>query len=189
MFIFLLGGFVTIVGGLRIYFLAQASEVLNDPYWADINCKGFLRSMFHCRHSSHTLTDAYSPGILWTTVEINVGIICACLPLLRPVAQQARVNSIYTRMACLWGGFSAPTAATPSDTPSWRTKSSGEKGGKNLNDVKLTGIASEDITLSTFNRQSREYGNVAYDVEQQHLEHLHSDVRPLVDSRRYQRLP
>jgi hypothetical protein len=121
-------------------------------------------------------------------VEINVGIICACLPLLRPVVQQARVNSIYTKMAYLWGIRSTPSATTPSDTPSWRIGPSKEKVEKNLNDVKLTGIAGEDITLSTFNRESREYGNVAYDLEGQHVKGVQCDERPLVDSRRYESL-
>ncbi|KAL9625387.1 MAG: hypothetical protein Q9160_000450 [Pyrenula sp. 1 TL-2023] len=53
--IFLLGIFVVIVSGLRIYFSVTTSQQTN-------------------------------PGVaLWTGVEVNVAVVCACLPTIRPV--------------------------------------------------------------------------------------------------------
>jgi hypothetical protein len=42
--------------------------------------------------------DDFSPPILWTVVEINLGVTCACLPLMRPVWRAARDSPVMTRL-------------------------------------------------------------------------------------------
>ncbi|KAI9685707.1 MAG: hypothetical protein M1822_004267 [Bathelium mastoideum] len=61
MAVFAVGIFVTCVASLRIYFIASLSVTSIDITWSLVN------------------------GVIWTIVEINTGIICACLPLLRPI--------------------------------------------------------------------------------------------------------
>ncbi|KAL7782516.1 hypothetical protein V8C37DRAFT_397865 [Trichoderma ceciliae] len=61
--IFFLGGFVCVAGVVRIYFLLQ---------------------MF----KSADLTWNMSQAFIWSTVEPNIGIVCACLPTLRPIMRR-----------------------------------------------------------------------------------------------------
>ncbi|KAF2823678.1 hypothetical protein CC86DRAFT_327513 [Ophiobolus disseminans] len=64
--IFALGSFVIITGIIRLVLLINAFGALENPMWRDI-------------------TYEYSPPMLWTIVELNLGVMCACLPLMRPV--------------------------------------------------------------------------------------------------------
>lgn len=49
--------------------------------------------------------------IIWSNVEISVGIICACLPLLRPVFQAAKRRLFRESTAVSWHSFHfLPTA-------------------------------------------------------------------------------
>jgi hypothetical protein len=38
MFMFILGGFVTIIGALRIYYLSRVFFIIHDPAYYDITC-------------------------------------------------------------------------------------------------------------------------------------------------------
>jgi hypothetical protein len=69
---FLLGVFVTVVDVVRIYYLQLAATSLDT-----------LASV----HLTTSLEFSYnaSLALLWSTVEVNVGIICACIPTLRPL--------------------------------------------------------------------------------------------------------
>ncbi|KAJ3478520.1 hypothetical protein NLG97_g8559 [Lecanicillium saksenae] len=57
-FMFLLGTFVTVVSTLRLLSVSQFSELVN-------------------------ITWKFYGVALWSTVEINVGLICTCLPTMR----------------------------------------------------------------------------------------------------------
>ena len=48
--IFLLGGFTTITGILRLHFLSFAYASLKDPLFNDIVCKSPLRLLYHHVH-------------------------------------------------------------------------------------------------------------------------------------------
>jgi fucose permease len=73
-FTFALGIFVTIVDVVRIYYLQQAST-----------------DQFHAESRLGTGTDfawAASTAFMWSAVEVNVGIICACIPTLKPLIKR-----------------------------------------------------------------------------------------------------
>lgn len=74
-FTFSLGIFVTIVDVVRIYYLQQAS---ND----------FLASSL--LHSTSEDDFAYNASLafMWSAVEVNVGIVCACIPTLKPLIKK-----------------------------------------------------------------------------------------------------
>lgn len=61
--IFLLGGFVCVASVIRVPYIAHISLV--DPSWSDVY------------------------GSIWSIVELNLGIVSACLPTLRPLFRHA----------------------------------------------------------------------------------------------------
>ncbi|ROW16865.1 hypothetical protein VPNG_01759 [Cytospora leucostoma] len=77
--IFLLGGLVSIVGIIRIHFGTQVFNVLDSSPAADT-------------------TWLYAPLFYWTIVETHVGVLCACLPALRPVQEYTTYFFSYTRL-------------------------------------------------------------------------------------------
>lgn len=56
---FSLGGFVCVASVIRVSYVVQTSEM--DPSWSEV------------------------PGAIWTIIELNLGIVSACLPTLRPL--------------------------------------------------------------------------------------------------------
>jgi fucose permease len=69
-----LGIFVTVVDIVRIYYLQQASTVHSST-----------------QERIGTRLDFgwnASPALMWSTVEVNLGIICACIPSLKPLAKR-----------------------------------------------------------------------------------------------------
>ncbi|KAI0838700.1 MFS general substrate transporter [Hypoxylon sp. FL0890] len=79
-FTFALGTFVTVVDVVRIYYLEQAitqnSSLLNSkPTWPILG------------HSPQFAWNA-SFALMWSAVEVNVGIICACIPTLKPLIRR-----------------------------------------------------------------------------------------------------
>lgn len=83
--IFLLGGFVCIVSIIRVVKLGGLSS------------------------SSIDASYVYATTIIWSTVEVGVGILCACLPILRPI-----INFVFS--------------LTPSNKPSRDTFQPGKRG-------------------------------------------------------------
>ena len=80
---FALGIFVTIVDVVRIYYLQQAAD---DQVIA------------HTRLGTGT-DFAYNASIalMWSAVEVNVGIICACIPTLKPLIKRILPSMITDR--------------------------------------------------------------------------------------------
>jgi fucose permease len=72
---FLLGVFVTIVDVVRIYYLQLAATSLDT-----LTSVGITTSLEFSYYASLAL--------LWSAVEVNVGIICACIPTLRPLIKR-----------------------------------------------------------------------------------------------------
>ncbi|KKA29028.1 hypothetical protein TD95_004044 [Thielaviopsis punctulata] len=73
---FLLGAFVTIVDVVRIYYLQQAITKTPTKISSDIEAIFGGQPGF----SWHA-----SLALMWSIVEVNVGIICACIPTLKPL--------------------------------------------------------------------------------------------------------
>ena len=42
-------------------------------------------SLFHSIHKIDTWSDESTPSTVWSSVEISLGIICACLPTIQPI--------------------------------------------------------------------------------------------------------
>ncbi|KAH7405679.1 hypothetical protein DE146DRAFT_420423 [Phaeosphaeria sp. MPI-PUGE-AT-0046c] len=101
--IFLLGGFVIIAGIVRMVFLLETYSILKTPLWYDYSYD-------------------ISPAILWTIVELNLGVICACLPLMRPVwsafGMDHRMKSLLSKI-----GASLSSSTSRSSMPSFVKKS------------------------------------------------------------------
>ena len=70
-FTFTLGIFVTVVDVIRIYYLQQAAD---------------STSLTHSRiGTGQDFSYNASTALMWSAVEVNVGIICACIPTLKPL--------------------------------------------------------------------------------------------------------
>jgi hypothetical protein len=71
---FALGGFVTVVDVVRIAYLQQSStarlETLKNSEQSSAQTNIFWYTAF---------------TFMWSSVEVNVGIICACIPVLKPL--------------------------------------------------------------------------------------------------------
>jgi hypothetical protein len=72
--VFTLGGFGCIIGVLRLYYLYQSTISIDLTY------------------------DNVAPAT-WSAIELNVGIICACVPALRPVLSLAFPGLLSSRGA------------------------------------------------------------------------------------------
>jgi fucose permease len=72
-FTFSLGIFVTVIDVVRIYYLQQAAD--NQQNIADGAGLG----------TGIDFSWNASPALMWSAVEVNVGIVCACIPTLKPL--------------------------------------------------------------------------------------------------------
>jgi hypothetical protein len=72
-FTFALGIFVTVVDVVRIYYLQQADDD---------------QSSTHSRITGYDFSYNASSVLMWSAVEVNVGMISACIPTLKPLAQR-----------------------------------------------------------------------------------------------------
>lgn len=85
---FTLGIFVTIVDVIRIYYLQQA--IKSRPY------DGSVAAASDSRFGADT-DFAYnaSLSLMWSVVEVNVGIACACIPTLKPLVLRLLPAMLY----------------------------------------------------------------------------------------------
>ena len=82
-FTFALGIFVTIVDVIRIYYLQQASS---DQIIAQTRLGTELDFAWNA-----------SIALMWSAVEVNIGIICACIPTLKPLIKRILPSMITDR--------------------------------------------------------------------------------------------
>lgn len=87
-FTFALGIFVTIVDVIRIYYLQQASDVVQDQITLTSTTQAGYGPDFYYKAST---------PLMWSAVEVNVGIICACIPTLKPLIKQILPSMITDR--------------------------------------------------------------------------------------------
>jgi fucose permease len=80
---FALGIFVTIVDVVRIYYLQQAAD-------DQVIAHGRLGSGIDFAYNA-------SIALMWSSVEVNVGIICACIPTLKPLITRILPSMITDR--------------------------------------------------------------------------------------------
>ncbi|KAI2639020.1 MFS general substrate transporter [Hypomontagnella submonticulosa] len=78
-FTFALGIFVTIVDVVRIYYLEQAITQVSSTA-SDNPAATFGDSPQFAWNASFTF--------MWSAIEVNVGIICACIPTLKPLVRR-----------------------------------------------------------------------------------------------------
>lgn len=74
---FTLGIFVTIVDVIRIYYLQQASSD-----------QAAQLSQYERLGATSDFAFSASTAFMWSAVEVNVGIICACIPTLKPLVKR-----------------------------------------------------------------------------------------------------
>lgn len=101
---FALGVFVTIVDVVRIYYLQQAVD---------------NQSIEHSRLGTG-VDFAYtaSTALMWSAVEVNVGIICACIPTLKPLIKKILPSMITDRQGSVSeknGSFSSQVPVSQHD--------------------------------------------------------------------------
>jgi fucose permease len=82
-FTFTLGIFVTVVDVVRIYYLQQAAD---------------NQSLTHSRiGTGQDFSYNVSTALMWSAVEVNVGIICACIPTLKPLIHRILPSMLVDR--------------------------------------------------------------------------------------------
>jgi fucose permease len=77
-FTFALGIFVTIIDVVRIYYLQQADDIQDMLI---VNKKLGTSTGIDFAWTAST-------ALMWSAVEVNVGIICACIPTLKPLIKK-----------------------------------------------------------------------------------------------------
>ncbi|KAI1468065.1 MFS general substrate transporter [Daldinia caldariorum] len=114
-FTFALGIFVTIVDVVRIYYLEQAITQVSATVSSNPEATFGDSSQFAWNASF---------SLMWSAVEVNVGIICACIPTLKPLVRRIlpamlvdpNATRTYDRDTSTDGNGSANTARLPTST-------------------------------------------------------------------------
>ena len=70
----------------------------------DMTCRSYLGStILYGDRLTQTFAGGSTPFIYWQMIESSVGIIGACLPMLRPICTEYTVwSSIKTRLSSSW---------------------------------------------------------------------------------------
>ncbi|KAI9811260.1 MAG: hypothetical protein M1832_000939 [Thelocarpon impressellum] len=116
--IFILGGFVCIASIIRMPTLHLLFGY--DPTWTAV------------------------PAAVWSLVEVNMGIVCACLPVMRPVARRIGQTGIF--------GNCARPRSSPARSSPWSSKSRSSAKSKWGNSTQATTVISVDEDERTFER-------------------------------------
>lgn len=83
--VFLLGGFVCVVSIIRVIELGGLTS-------NDASCTLPISLAPHYNLTDSLVADVYSTTLIWSTVEVGVGIFSACLPVVRPIITAAAVH-------------------------------------------------------------------------------------------------
>jgi hypothetical protein len=79
-----------------------------------------LSVLLHLNLNSTNMTYKFSPVVIWSIVEINCGLICACLPSLRPAIRLLGLSRIFgvasTPLDPSGGGLSGKRTPGPGDS-------------------------------------------------------------------------
>jgi hypothetical protein len=130
---FALGIFVTIVDVVRIYYLQQASL-----------------DQFHSHRQLGTGSDfAWTASIafMWSAVEVNISIICACIPTLKPLIKRI-VPAMLTDRSW-YGTKSDKNESTPGSEPNQNVSNQLSSAGQ-VESVKSNAQAGGDQTQRIF---------------------------------------
>lgn len=81
MIVFAVGGFVVVTGMIRLYYL-QGAQASQDPSceYSSINSSSFSGSLL-----SNSYLDDNVGGAVWSSIECNIGVVCASLPHFKPL--------------------------------------------------------------------------------------------------------
>jgi fucose permease len=119
LFTFTLGIFVTILDVIRIYYLQKA-----------IDTQRSMRKQEQVGNSTDFAWTA-STALMWSAVEVNAGIICACIPTLRPLFQRILPSVITDKLSYKYA-TSSDLDSRPRSDPSHMGR-----GGPALDDHEL----------------------------------------------------
>ena len=80
-------------------------EVLSNDM--DLTCM-FLRRSLGCTlpYANHSQTDMLTPTLYWPMIESSLGILGACLPLMRPILQKISPQVVFRSLRSMFD-FSA----------------------------------------------------------------------------------
>lgn len=104
-----LGIFVTIVDVIRIYYLQQALGITTVDETSPQVTPGL--------GASPNFVFNVSYGLMWSVVEVNIGIVCGCIPLLKPLVVKTMPKLINSPKS----GTSQGTHTSP-DTSATQTR-------------------------------------------------------------------
>ncbi|KAH6641721.1 hypothetical protein F5144DRAFT_643271 [Chaetomium tenue] len=113
---FALGIFVTIVDVVRIYYLQRAIDHIPTTSTADP-----MASFGRTRGFSWNA----SLSLMWSAVEVNVGIICACIPTLKPLI----IRILPAMLVDPDGTLRSSTRATGTSSSTSTSKDEHQRGG------------------------------------------------------------
>ncbi|KJZ69542.1 hypothetical protein HIM_11067 [Hirsutella minnesotensis 3608] len=82
-FAFALGAFITIIGVVRIYYLQHVVSERSGQTWT-----GFVI----LSDGKVVIPRDASFSLMWSVVEVNVGITCACVPTIKPLIRKFSPN-------------------------------------------------------------------------------------------------
>lgn len=89
--IFVLGGFVVAAGIIRFVYVMDSSfaEAMNPDVTCEFSC--LIRAT---TPDSRVMLDVTAPAIYWTCVEGCLGVVSACLPVMRPLLSEQYYGNI-----------------------------------------------------------------------------------------------
>ena len=98
--IFLLGGLVTMTGIVRLYYIQQI-YTFHSQQTDTGTCKSPLRSSTHSRSNEGLIVASgkKDPVMYWSVIEVNVGVLSACLPTMRPLYRGYHLNLVVSKIS------------------------------------------------------------------------------------------
>ncbi|KAF2733359.1 hypothetical protein EJ04DRAFT_565153 [Polyplosphaeria fusca] len=155
---FMLGIFIAIVSMIRL------AVFLNIPIATSANVTYNFRDI-----------------IIWSVVEINIGLACACLPSLKPVVSFLGLNRFFTTFSNSRPSNGTPNPSGPnSDVPSFRKsdnsgkhhgRKKGATGGLFSTLAGLTKIDSEEDGFQMVDHQDDKQGKNISNIEMGRISH------------------
>ena len=96
--IFCLGGFTTITGILRLLFSTKTYDGVSAHNWVTMLRKFSPVNLPKSAGFDAFTTDNFTPISVWSIIETNTGVVCACLPTLRPLLQAYSLAPILSKI-------------------------------------------------------------------------------------------
>jgi fucose permease len=140
-FTFALGIFVTIVDVVRIYYLQQASDLVDNQITPTSTTQVGSGPDFYWNTSR---------ALMWSAVEVNVGIICACIPTLKPLIKRILPSMITDRSKTGTNKTAYASELNTSDETQRPSATTGPPNIQPLPPVQLHGDQEQEMGMMDF---------------------------------------